>query len=100
LLAPDSSHTRAESPKREKSGSFTGSVNSTVTDKGGEVDGRAKSLVKKQDTEEEDIDELVRTFKESEAAVPKDTGDAGKPHNRFIFVLKCCSANLHLSYII
>jgi len=27
--------------------------------------------------EEEDIDELVRTYKESEAAVPKDTGDAG-----------------------
>ena len=37
--------------------------------RGDEVDGRAtKPLVKKQDTEEEDIDELVRTFKESEAA--------------------------------
>lgn len=35
------------------------------------------ALVKKQDTEEEDIDELVRTFKESEASVPKDTGNAG-----------------------
>ncbi|XP_020601682.1 double C2-like domain-containing protein beta [Orbicella faveolata] len=76
-LSPDSSHTRAESPKREKSGSFTGSVNSTVPDRRDEVDGRAKPLVKTQDTEEEDIDELVRTFKESEAAVPKDTGDAG-----------------------
>lgn len=45
---------------------------------GDEVDGRTKPLVKKQDTEEEDIDELVRTFKESEAAVPKDVGDAGE----------------------
>ena len=36
-----------------------------------------KALIKKQDTEEEDIDELVRTFKESEAAVPKDSGDQG-----------------------
>lgn len=60
----------------EKSGSFTGRVNST--DRGDEVDGRASQLVKKQDTEEEDIDELVRTFKESEAAVPKDAGDAGE----------------------
>ena len=85
FLAPVTSHTRAESPKREKSRSFTGSINSTVTES--EADGRAKPLVKKQDTEEEDIDELVRTFKESEAAVPKDSGDAGKPH-RFIFGLK------------
>lgn len=76
-LSPDRSHTRAESPKREKSRSFTGSINSTVTERGDEVDGRAKPLVKKQDTEEEDIDELVRTFKEAEAAVPKDSGDAG-----------------------
>ena len=57
--------------------------------RGDEVDGRAtKPLVKKQDTEEEDIDELVRTFKESEAAVPKDSGDAGKPHSGFISALK------------
>lgn len=75
FLAPDSSHTKPESPK-VKSGSLTGRVNST--DMGDEVDGRTKPLVKKQDTEEEDIDELVRTFKESEAAVPKDVGDAGE----------------------
>ncbi|KAL9981944.1 hypothetical protein ACROYT_G010711 [Oculina patagonica] len=73
-LSPESSHTKPESPK-VKSGSFTGRVDST--DMGDEVDGRTKPLVKKQDTEEEDIDELVRTFKESEAAVPKDIGDAG-----------------------
>lgn len=66
-LSPDSSHTRAESPKVEKSS----------TDRGDEADSRTKSLVKKQDTEEEDIDELVRTFKQSEAAVSKDAGDAG-----------------------
>ena len=42
-----------------------------------EVDARVKKLVRKQDTEEEDIDELVRTFKESEASVSKDVGDAG-----------------------
>lgn len=88
FLAPDRGHTRAESPKREKSRSFTGSINSTVTERGDEVDGRAKPLVKKQDTEEEDIDELVRTFKEAEAAVPKDSGDAGKPHSGFISALK------------
>ena len=76
FLAPDSSHTMPESPKVEKSGSFTGRSNST--DRGDEVDGRTKLLVKKQDTEEEDIDELVRTFRESEAAAPKDVGDAGK----------------------
>lgn len=67
----------------EKSGSFKGGYNST--DRGDEVDGRTKSLVKKQDTEEEDIDELVRTFKQSEAAVPKDAGDAGKPHSRLVY---------------
>lgn len=77
-LSPDRSHTRTEPPKREKSSSFTGSVHSTVTElRGDQADGRAKPLVKKQDTEEEDIDELVRTFKEAEAAVPKDSGDAG-----------------------
>ena len=43
-----------------------------------EVDARVKKLVRKQDTEEEDIDELVRTFKESEASVSKDVGDAGE----------------------
>ena len=37
-----------------------------------------KALIRKQETEEEDIDELFRTFKESEAAVPKDAGDAGE----------------------
>ena len=60
----------------EKSGSFTGSCHST--DVGNELVARTKALVKKQETEEEDIDELVRTFKESEAAVTKDVGDAGK----------------------
>lgn len=77
-LSPDRSHTRTESPRREKSSSFTGSIHSTITElRGDQADGRAKPLVKKQDTEEEDIDELVRTFKEAEAAVPKDSGDAG-----------------------
>lgn len=77
-LSPDRSHTRTEPPKREKSSSFTGSIHSTITElRGDQADGRAKPLVKKQDTEEEDIDELVRTFKEAEAAVPKDSGDAG-----------------------
>ena len=49
-----------------------------------EVDARVKKLVRKQDTEEEDIDELVRTFKESEASVSKDVGDAGEctPYGR------------------
>lgn len=75
-LAPDSSHTEPESPKREKSGSFTGRGH--VTDLRDEVDARVKKLVRKQDTEEEDIDELVRTFKESEASVSKDVGDAGE----------------------
>lgn len=66
-----------ESPKVEKSGSFTIRANST--DRADEVDGRPiKLLGKMQDTEEEDIDELVRTFRESEAAVSKDVGDAGK----------------------
>lgn len=74
-LTPDSSHTEPESPKREKSGSFTGRGH--VTDLRDEVDARVKKLVRKQDTEEEDIDELVRTFKESEASVSKDVGDAG-----------------------
>lgn len=74
-LSPDSSHTEPESPKVEKSGSFTGSCHST--DVGNELVARTKALVKKQETEEEDIDELVRTFKESEAAVTKDVGDAG-----------------------
>ena len=43
-----------------------------------EAEVRVRALVRKQDTEEEDIDELVRTFKESEASVNKDVGDAGK----------------------
>lgn len=42
-----------------------------------EAEVRVRALVRKQDTEEEDIDELVRTFKESEASVNKDVGDAG-----------------------
>ena len=81
-LAPDSSHTEPESPKREKSGSFTGRGH--VSDVRDEVDARVKKLVRKQDTEEEDIDELVRTFKESEASVSKDVGDAGEctPYGR------------------
>lgn len=89
FLAPDSSQTRAEPPKVEKSGSFTERVNST--DKGDEVDGRMKPLVKKQDTEEEDIDELVRTFKQSEAAVPKEAGESGK--DRLKILLTFCYAN-------
>ena len=73
-LAPDGGvYKRAESPKVEKSGSFTGKV--TEKEIREEVH---NALIKKQDTEEEDIDELFRTFKESEAAVPKDSGDAGE----------------------
>lgn len=72
-LSPDGGvYKRAESPKVEKSGSFTGKV--TEKEIREEVH---NALIKKQDTEEEDIDELFRTFKESEAAVPKDSGDAG-----------------------
>ncbi|PFX31714.1 Double C2-like domain-containing protein beta [Stylophora pistillata] len=74
-LTPDSSHTEPESPKREKSGSFTGRGH--VRDVRDEAEVRVRALVRKQDTEEEDIDELVRTFKESEASVNKDVGDAG-----------------------
>lgn len=64
---PDGSHTR------RKTGSFTGNVSEEEI----KVEVH-NALIKKQDTEEEDIDELVRTFKESEAAAPKDTGDAGE----------------------
>lgn len=66
LDVPDGSHTR------RKTGSFTGNVSEEEI----KVEVH-NALIKKQDTEEEDIDELVRTFKESEAAAPKDTGDAG-----------------------
>lgn len=67
FVVPDGSHTR------RKTGSFTG--NASEEEIKVEVH---NALIKKQDTEEEDIDELVRTFKESEAATPKDTGDAGE----------------------
>ena len=67
FAAPDGSHTR------EKSSSFS----SKASEEEIKVEVH-KAMIKKQETEEEDIDELVRTFKESEAAVPKDTGDAGK----------------------
>ena len=67
-LVPDGKPVRGPSPKAEQ--------HNKVTENEIKREVR-KAFIKKQDTEEEDIDELVRTFKESEAAVPKDSGDQG-----------------------
>ena len=79
LVAPEKSYIQ------QKGGLFTRKVIEEV-----KVDVHG-ALVKKQDTEEEDIDELVRTFKESEASVPKDTGNAGgySPDN-FVMLTEIC----------
>ena len=66
FAAPDGSRTR------EKSSSFS----SKASEEEIKVEVH-RAMIKKQETEEEDIDELFRTFKESEASVPKDAGDAG-----------------------
>lgn len=72
---PDGKPVRGPSPKAEQRNLVTQQRNK-VTENEIKREVR-KALIKKQDTEEEDIDELVRTFKESEAAVPKDSGDQG-----------------------
>ncbi|XP_073257470.1 rabphilin-3A-like isoform X2 [Porites lutea] len=72
---PDGKPVRGPSPKAEQRNLVTQQHNK-VTENEIKREVR-KALIKKQDTEEEDIDELVRTFKESEAAVPKDSGDQG-----------------------
>lgn len=72
---PDGKPVRGPSPKVEQRNLVTQQHNK-VTENEIKREVR-KALIKKQDTEEEDIDELVRTFKESEAAVPKDSGDQG-----------------------
>lgn len=69
---PDGKPIRGQSPKAEQHNLYSHKVTENEIKR--EV---RKALIKKQDTEEEDIDELVRTFKESEAAVPKDSGDQG-----------------------
>ena len=74
-LVPDGKPVRGPSPKAEQCNLVTQQHNK-VTENEIKREVR-KALIKKQDTEEEDIDELVRTFKESEAAVPKDSGDQG-----------------------
>lgn len=74
-LVPDGKPVRGPSPKAEQHNLVTQQHNK-VTENEIKREVR-KALIKKQDTEEEDIDELVRTFKESEAAVPKDSGDQG-----------------------
>jgi len=71
-LVPDGRPVRGPSPKAEQHNLYSHKVTENEIKR--EV---RKALIKKQDTEEEDIDELVRTFKESEAAVPKDSGDRG-----------------------
>ena len=71
-LVPDGKPIRGQSPKAEQLNSYS----HIVTEKEIKREVR-KALIKKQDTEEEDIDEVVRTFKESEAAGPKDSGDQG-----------------------
>ena len=71
-LVPDGKPVRGQSPKAEQHNLYSHKVTENEIKR--EV---RKALIKKQDTEEEDIDELVRTFKESEAAVPKDSGDQG-----------------------
>lgn len=74
-LVPDGKPVRGPSPKAEQRNLVTQQHNK-VTENEIKREVR-KAFIKKQDTEEEDIDELVRTFKESEAAVPKDSGDQG-----------------------
>lgn len=74
-LVPDGKPVRGPSPKEEQRNLVTQQHNK-VTENEIKREVR-KAFIKKQDTEEEDIDELVRTFKESEAAVPKDSGDQG-----------------------
>lgn len=72
---PDGKPIRGPSPKAEQR-NLVPQQHNKVTENEIKREVR-KALIKKQDTEEEDIDELVRTFKESEAAVPKDSGDQG-----------------------
>lgn len=74
-LVLDGKPVRGPSPKAEQRNLVTQQHNK-VTENEIKREVR-KAFIKKQDTEEEDIDELVRTFKESEAAVPKDSGDQG-----------------------
>lgn len=72
---PDGKPVRGPSPKAEQR-NLVPQQHNKVTENEIKREVR-KAFIKKQDTEEEDIDELVRTFKESEAAVPKDSGDQG-----------------------
>ena len=74
-LVPDGKPIRGPSPKAEQR-NLVPQQHNKVTENEMKREVR-KAFIKKQDTEEEDIDELVRTFKESEAAVPKDSGDQG-----------------------
>ncbi|XP_074635680.1 rabphilin-3A-like [Acropora palmata] len=59
-----------------------------------------RTLILKQETEEEDIDEVVRTYKESEAVGQSDTGNAGlgtiefsvhydKQHSQLQITIEC-----------
>lgn len=70
FIAPEKSYTR------QRSSAFSG--------RAGEEEVKVevhRSLIRKQETEEEDIDEVVRTYKESEAAGQSDTGNAGEFHS-------------------
>ncbi|KAK2574171.1 Double C2-like domain-containing protein beta [Acropora cervicornis] len=63
-----------------------------------------RTLILKQETEEEDIDEVVRTYKESEAVGQSDTGNAGlgtiefsvhydKQHSQLQITIECAKSN-------
>ena len=66
---------KTESPRMANRSSSHGEEDAVQTRD--QVDGRSRGTVRKQETEEEDIDELVRTFKESEAVLPGDGGGTG-----------------------
>lgn len=66
FLAPEKSYTR------QKTSPFSGRASEEEV----KVDVH-RALTIKQETEEEDIDEVVRTYKESEAVGQSDTGNAG-----------------------
>ena len=66
FLAPEKSYTR------QKTSPFLGRASEEEV----KVDVH-RTLILKQETEEEDIDEVVRTYKESEAVGQSDTGNAG-----------------------
>lgn len=66
FLAPEKSYTK------QKTSPFLGRASEEEV----KVDVH-RTLTIKQETEEEDIDEVVRTYKESEAVGQSDTGNAG-----------------------